>query len=204
MLGDLDEARAILSEARAHQSERGGGALLANLLSFESVDLELWAGDATAAAGFGTEGFRLHEEMENHDFLASAAGNVARALFELGRVDDAEEWARRSAELGTSDDALKEMLSRQVRARVLSRRGQHAEAERPAREAVAIGEETDSLVRQGDAYADLAEVLWLAGAHDEAAAAFQLALECYERKEHLVLAQRMRDRLAEMQSAVSD
>jgi tetratricopeptide (TPR) repeat protein len=195
MLGRLDEARAILDKARAGQSERGGGALLANLLVFESVDLELLAGDPGAAAKHGAEGFRLHEEMGNQDFLAPAAGNLARALYELDRFDEADAWAGRSAELGTSDDAMKEMAWRQVRAKVLARRGEHTEAERLAREAVAIGARTDSLIGQGDANADLAEVLSLAGKPDEAAAALRQALDRYERKEHLVLAQQVRDRL---------
>ena len=196
MLGHLDEARAIVAVARADQSERGGGALLANLLSFESVDVELWADDPTAAADFGLEGFRLHEEMGNHVFLAPAAANVARALYALDRLDEADSWAGRSEELGTSDDALKEMIWRQVRAKVLARRGRIAEAERLASEAVAIGEGTDSLIGQGDASADLAEVLFLVGKRDEAAAALRQALDRYERKGHLVLAERMRERLA--------
>ena len=87
------------------------------------------------------------------------------------------------------------MLWRQVRAKVLARRGEHAEAERLAREAVAICEETDMLDAQGDAYADLAEVLLLAGRADEAAAALEQALERYERKGNVVMAARTRDRL---------
>jgi len=197
MLGRLDEARAILAEARADQFERGGGALLANLLAFECVDLELWAGDPAAAAEFGAEGFRLHEEMGNRDFLAPAAGNVAQALYALDRLDEAERWAGRSAELGSRDDALKEMVWRQVRAKVLARRGEYVEAERLASEAVAIGEGTESLIGQGDAYADLAEVLVLAGKPDNAVEALRQALDRYERKGHLVLAERMRERLAE-------
>ena len=58
--------------------------------------------------------------------------------------------------------SLRRCLSRQVEARVLARRGEHVEAERLAREAVALGDETDMLNAQGDAYADLAEVLRLA------------------------------------------
>ena len=52
-------------------------------------------------------------------------------------------------------------------------------------------------IGQGDSNADLAEVLLLAGKRDEATAALRHALERYERKGHLVLAQRMRERLAE-------
>jgi hypothetical protein len=72
--------------------------------------------------------------------------------------------------LGASDDALTQMLWRQVRAKVLARRGDTADAERLAREAVAIGEETDMVDAQGDTYADLGEVLSLADKTDEAAA----------------------------------
>jgi hypothetical protein len=50
--------------------------------------------------------------MGNHAFLCGAAGNLARALYALDRLDEADSWAGRSAELGTSDDALKEMVWR--------------------------------------------------------------------------------------------
>ena len=135
--------------------------------------------------------------MGNRDFLAPAAGNLARAFYALDRLDEAEGWAGRSAELGTKDDTLKEMVWREVRAKVRARRGEHAEGERLAREAVEISERTDSLIGQGDAYADLAEVLLLAGKRDEAIASLRHALERYERKGHLVLAEHLRERLAE-------
>ena len=106
-----------------------------------------------------------------------------------------------AAELGASDDALTQMLWRQVRAKVLARRGEHAEAELLAREAVAIGEETDMLDAQGDVYADLAEVLLLAAKPDEAAAALEQALARYERKGNLVSTQRAQTRLAELRAA---
>jgi hypothetical protein len=50
-------------------------------------------------------------------------------------------------------------------------------------------------VIQGDAYADLGEVLLLAGKPEDAAAALGQALERYELKENLVMAGRTRDRL---------
>jgi class 3 adenylate cyclase/tetratricopeptide (TPR) repeat protein len=196
MLGRFDEARAILAEERAELAERGGGVLLANITAFESVWIELWAGDPAAAAELGAEGWRLHEELGEQRFLPHAAGNLAQALYALDRLDEADAWAGRAAELGASDDAWKEMLWRQVLAKVLARRGKHAEAERLAWEAVAVCEETDMLDAQGDAYADLAEVLLLAGKPGEAAAALEQALERYERKGNLVMAGRTRDRLA--------
>ena len=88
-----------------------------------------------------------------------------------------------------------------MRAKVHARRGEPADAERLAREAVAICDETELLDQQGDAYADLAEVLLLTGKPDEAAAALEQALERYERKGNLVSAQRAQTRLTELQDA---
>jgi ribose 1,5-bisphosphokinase PhnN len=88
------------------------------------------------------------------------------------------------------------MLWRQVRAKVHARRGEHAGAERLAREAVAVCEETDMLDAQGEVYADLADVLLLTGKADEAAMALAQALERHERKGNVVMAERMRARLA--------
>jgi hypothetical protein len=80
-------------------------------------------------------------------------------------------------------------------AKVLARRCEHAEAERLAREAVSMCDETDMLDAQADVYADLAEVLALAGRAEEAAEALGQALARYERKGNLVMAARTRDRL---------
>jgi hypothetical protein len=49
---------------------------------------------------------------------------------------------------------------------------------------------------QGDANADLAEVLLLSGTTDAATAALEQALDRYQRKGNVVMAQRTRDRLA--------
>jgi predicted ATPase len=201
MLGRLDEARTILAETRAALAERGGGVLLANITAAESVWVELWAGDAAAAAEFGAKGWGLYEELGEELSHPIAAANLARALYALDRLDEAEAWAGRAAELGGSDYSGSAMLSRQVRAKVLARRGELDEAERLAREAVAVGEDTDWLDGQGDAYADLAEVLTLAGNPDEAGAALEEALARYKRKGNVVLAERARARLAELQEA---
>jgi tetratricopeptide (TPR) repeat protein len=93
------------------------------------------------------------------------------------------------------------MIWRQVRAKVLARRGESEEAERVAREAVAFGEKTEMLDQVGDAYADLGEVLLLTGKPDEAAAAFEQAVERHQRKGNVVSTQRAQKRLAELQNA---
>jgi len=196
MLGRFDEARALQTELRSELIERGARGVLA-AAGAQAADIELLAGDPAAALEVGKESCRLNEELGHRSELSTAAGGVAQAYYELGQLRDAEEWAARSAELGAKEDATTQMLWRQVRAKVLAQRGEHSDAERLAREAVEIGEQTDSVNSQADTYADLGEVLALAGRAEEARQAFAEALERYERKENLVMAGRMRERLAD-------
>jgi tetratricopeptide (TPR) repeat protein len=88
-----------------------------------------------------------------------------------------------------------------VLALVLSTRGEHAEAERLAREAIAVIGESDMLDIQGECWYDLGEVLEAAGRREDAVAAWREALDHYERKEIVPLARRVRERLASLQPA---
>jgi class 3 adenylate cyclase/tetratricopeptide (TPR) repeat protein len=198
MLGRFDEARALLTELRAQLIERGARTVLATVEGQYRSDIERLAGDPIAAVAAGEEGRRLYEELAHASELSTVAGKLAHAYFELDRLQEAESWATRAAELGASDDSMTQMLWRQARAKVLAHRGRHAEAERLAREAVEIGEKTESLNDQADAYADLGTVLTLAGRSKEAAEALEEALKRYERKENRVMAERVRNQLASL------
>jgi uncharacterized protein YidB (DUF937 family) len=198
MLGRVDEARTILGELRAELADRGAGIELGTTLGQDSVGVELLAGDPATGVAYAEQGCLILGELGEKGFLSTAAGNLAQALYQTDRVKEADGWAGRAAELGASDDAITQMLWRQVRAKVLARRSETEEAERLAREAVAIGDETDMLSCQGDASADLAEVLLLAGKPSEAALALEQAIERYERKGNVVSTQRARARLAEI------
>jgi tetratricopeptide (TPR) repeat protein len=90
---------------------------------------------------------------------------------------------------------------RSERARALARRGELHEAERLAREAVALSEPTDSLDFEGEAAFALAEVLRFAGRIDEAAEAAGQALAAWERKGIVGYVERARALLAELHVA---
>ena len=204
MLGRFDEARATLADKHRRLRESGALMELAGTTAILGADIELWAGDHAAAAELGIEGCEQLEALGEKSVLSTAAGMLGQALYELGRLDEADAWAGRAAELGSRDDVITQMLWRQVRAKVLARRGEAGNAERLAREAVAAGEGTDMLYQRGDAYADLGEVLALAGRASEAATALERACEHYERKGTIVSARRARQRLAQLRFVPPD
>jgi ATP/maltotriose-dependent transcriptional regulator MalT len=112
----------------------------------------------------------------------------------LGDYEEAEPLAARGRELGGAQDALTQIVWRQVQALVDAHRGDLDRAEALAREAVAISEQTDALNWQGDALSDLAEVLDAGGRSDDAEAAVEQALERYERKRNVAMADQLRAR----------
>jgi class 3 adenylate cyclase len=204
MLGRFAEARSLLLQLRAELADRGADLMLTVMDFEDGAEVELLAGEPAAAVVAREKGCQLLERTESQeDVLSTWAGRLAQVYYKVDRIDEAEVWADRAAELGTNDDAETQVIWRQVRAKVLARRGNHSEGERLAREAVGISEKTDLLNDQASVYADLAEVLALAGRREDAAEALEQALERYERKENLVMAERMRERLSELRGSLA-
>ncbi len=199
MLGRMEEARLISRELRDELSERGRSVHYALLLSHQIPEAELLAGEPSVAAEFGEEGCRLLEEMGDRAWLSTAVGMLGEAYLRLGRLEEAERSAGRARELGASDDAITQVVWRDVRANVLALRGEHAEAERLAREAVEIAEATDMLVATGEAYLYLAGVLRLVERNEESVEALQVALALFERKGVVPLIERTRASLLQLQ-----
>jgi class 3 adenylate cyclase/tetratricopeptide (TPR) repeat protein len=195
-LGRFEEARLLHHDFRQAHEDRGDLLNLGAHLSQGAVQLELLAGDPVAAAAYAERGIRILEEAGEQSWLSTGACWYADALYELGRIDEAGEWARKGLELADADDMATQVIARQVLGRVLARRGELSEAERIAHEAVTLVDATDALTTQGAARVCLAEVHELAGRRDEATTELRAALERYERKGAVVLAEGVRRRLA--------
>ncbi len=160
----------------------------------EIGEIERLSGDHDAAA----EQFGLwYDLMIQRGTTAGAETYSAwqgRELCLAGRYAEAEQHAVPTREHPPSD--TDEPIRQQVAALVSAHRGDHATAERFAREALASFQKTDSPKFQGDTYCDLAEVLEAAGRRDEAIAAWNEALDRYEGKGIVPLVRRVRERLA--------
>jgi tetratricopeptide (TPR) repeat protein len=119
------------------------------------------------------------EATDQLAYLEGYLGRLGRSLCMLGRFDEAEQAAERARSLEETlgVPVMEDYIWRQVLARVHAHRGDVAEAERLAREAVAGSEQTDLLNDQCLTLYDLGEVLAAAGRYDEAEAALEQALE---------------------------
>jgi len=81
---------------------------------------------------------------------------------------------------------MTQMLIRQVRAKLLVRRGELVEGERLAREAVELGRPTDALEAKANSLRDLAVVLSAAKKRNEALDALDEAQRLYQEKGHTI------------------
>jgi class 3 adenylate cyclase/tetratricopeptide (TPR) repeat protein len=194
MLDRFDEAWLAAEQSRELFREQGG-----EWGEYALATVAVIADDCETAYGHMRITCDWLEATRQNAFLGSHASLLGLVLCRLGRYDEAEGRARQARELGYPDDLASEALWRQVQALVESQRGNHAAADRLAREAVVYAERTDSLAFQGGALSDLGEVLVAAGRRDEGVAVLEQALDRYERKRIIPVAHRLRERLATME-----
>jgi class 3 adenylate cyclase/tetratricopeptide (TPR) repeat protein len=193
MSGRFDEATVLARAAEEH--DRGPGDPHPEIAEIESL-----SGDHAAAANRLGLWCEQLAELGRVAGAASYAGQQARELSLAGRYEEAEQRSADARKHKDQNAWIAQSLWRQAAALVSAHRGDHAEAERLAREALRHIQTTDSPQFQGDAYRDLGEVLEAAGRREEAIAAWLEALERYERKGIVPLARSVRERLASLEA----
>jgi tetratricopeptide (TPR) repeat protein len=196
MLDRFDEAVPLARESNVRLRDIDGRHFGESRLA----EIAIYTGDHEAAAGHLRDLCGWLEEQGLLGYLCTFAPDLGRELCWLDRFDEAEQLARRGRELAEEGDATSQASWRQTQALVHAHRGEYAEGERLAREAVEIMEQTDGLNYQGNALGDLAEVLLATGREEEAGAALTDALERYERKRNVPMARQVRARLARLQA----
>jgi tetratricopeptide (TPR) repeat protein len=199
MRGNFARARALAASADAAAADFGQKLWLA-AGGMALWEIEMLAGDLSAAERAVRRSCELLEELGEVGLRSTAAGRLAASLYALARLDEAHEWSETAEGLAPTGDVSSQMLWRQVRAGVLGRRGHHAEAVELACEAVALAEETDMLNDHANALADLGEIYVAAGRAGEGHARLEQALALYEQKGNLVAVDRAGRRLEELKA----
>jgi tetratricopeptide (TPR) repeat protein len=199
MRGDFEGARADIQKADLMALEVGYDQIAVSSGAHFLGPVELLAGDPQAALDAALPSYEAMSASGDLAFSSTAAGNVADALAALGDWEGAERYARITIDTAAAGDAESQALGRRVLAIVLANRGQFEDAERVARESVAIRDAGEYLDGAALSYNALGQVLRKAGRDDEAADAFRGALDRFERKGNLVMVERVRGVLAELQ-----
>jgi ATP/maltotriose-dependent transcriptional regulator MalT len=130
---------------------------------------------------------------------STVAALLARAVFEQGRLDAAEELTRAAEELAGADDVETQAAWRSVRARVLARRNEPADAARLGQDALQLLLPTDSAVMKVEALSDLSEVFQDLG-EPTASWALNEAIKLAELKGNIAAAAQLRVALGRLPS----
>jgi ATP/maltotriose-dependent transcriptional regulator MalT len=167
-------------------------------LSHPSGILEEVAGDLEAAERELRAGYELLASLGEKGFLSTVAGSLARCVAKRGGLEEAEELARIGVRASATDDVYSQVTWRQALALVHAQRGQPDRALALAREAVGLAEPTDDCPMRAGAFEDLAEVHRLGGRMAEAADGLRRAIDTWDRKGAVFVAERLRARLEEV------
>jgi DNA-binding SARP family transcriptional activator/tetratricopeptide (TPR) repeat protein len=184
MTGDFDQARRLVCEGNDVLGELGR---MESAVSHHEALVELLAGQPQVAEARLRDGYEELTRMGGDGaLLATTAAMLAQAIYAQDRFDEAGELCDLSARTAPPEDLVTQVIWRGVQAKILARAERHEEAERLAREGVALVERTDLLNHHGDALLELAAVLRLGGREPEAEAAVRAGRELHERKGNLV------------------
>jgi class 3 adenylate cyclase/tetratricopeptide (TPR) repeat protein len=197
MRGRFEEARDLFGQVRTALQDLGF-AWAFELIHWHRAEMERLAGDLAAAERELRLVYENHRQAGDQGHLSSSAVELADVLVDQGHDDEGLRLTEIGQQAAAPDDVAAQLVWRRVRARVLARRGSIQEAERLAREAVRLVEQTDWLQGHADALMDLAEVLRLAGRTQNAAESLRQALQLYDHKGNLVLAAKARNGLREL------
>lgn len=164
MQGRFTEARTLFAQGLTALQELGLTLRMATRRTISGA-IELLADEPVAAERELRWGYERLEAMGERADQSSIGGQLAEALYRQGRYDEAERYA-----------------GRDVRAKLLARRGDFNTAETLAREAVVAADAVDNFNRRGNVRLTLAEVLYLAERRAEAIGVFDEAHALFREK----------------------
>jgi tetratricopeptide (TPR) repeat protein len=188
MRGDFEIADRLVQEANETLSQLHS--LHSSVRHMEAF-VRLLAGKPAVAEQVLRDGIEKLSPS-SHGLLATTYAMLGQAVYAQERLGEAHELCRAAVDLAAEDDIVTQVIWRGVDAKLNAREGRCDDAQRLAREAVAIVAPTDLLATHADALLDLAEILESCSTHAAAHEAARTALSLYERKGNAVGAARAR------------
>jgi DNA-binding SARP family transcriptional activator/tetratricopeptide (TPR) repeat protein len=198
MQGREPEAEELIERARLAMSDAGEWIWI---VSFWYGFIRTWHGDLAAAEVDLRPAYEALKVAGERSHFSSIAHSLSAVAYAQGRWDEAEQLTIECERACRPNDHHSRILWRSIRAKVLARRGEFDEANRLAKEALALAEAGDFLMAHADALMDYAEVLELAGLGDEAARALEEAIDLHSQKGNLVAIDVCRAHVASLREA---
>jgi class 3 adenylate cyclase/tetratricopeptide (TPR) repeat protein len=195
--GHFEQARETFGRGHAILAEIGLRTWIAGLTQVIGY-IELLAADYVAAEREFRFGYEEYERMGETGVRSLNAAMLAEALYEQGRDDESERYVQLCRDIAADDDHASQVAWRAVKARLLARRDELEDAERIARQAVAVVNEGGETILTPDTWSSLGEVLALAGKEAEAKEAFMHAVERHQHKGNIAGTARTQDLAARL------
>jgi len=166
------------------------------MCAIASGRVELIAGDPAAAERNLSEGYEVLRAMGERGYRATLVTLLAEAVYAQGRFGQAQRLTEEAEALAGADDYPAQARWRATRAKLLARAGQYPAAARLAEEAVTLIPATADPPERAEFLVTKAEVARLAGKLDEAEDSLHQALQFYDDRRAVPLAERTRATLA--------
>ena len=195
--GRFPDARAACTRSQAIYS-RAGARLDWAICAFQPSRIEMIAGDPAAAERNLRQAYDVLRAMGERGWRADAVTLLAEAAYAQRRLGQALRLTEEAEALAGPGDIYAQARWRATRAKLLARRGQFGAAARLAEEAVAQIPATGGAPELAEMLVAQAEVSRLAGLLGDAEASLRGALQFYEDRRMLPLAEQTRTLLASL------
>jgi DNA-binding SARP family transcriptional activator len=190
--GSFDESRETLEAAQTRLRDLGDDVALETITLRSAARIEIAAGQPHEAMRIAQRGLDTATARADRAWQNEFLGLLADAALLNDEFDCALTAAVEAQRTAVEVDLHQGLAWRHPRARALAGLGQVAEAEVLARETLSIVDATDYLLGRGASRVVLAEVLFAAGALDEAAGALEAGIALLKAKGATVPAERAR------------
>jgi class 3 adenylate cyclase/tetratricopeptide (TPR) repeat protein len=197
MAGRFSESREFSARSRAILEDLGLTLMLPTLDGWTG-QAELLARDPGAAERLWRRAYQALEGLGEKGNLSTIVAYLAEAVYQQGRLDEADELTEVSESMTFPDDVTSQISWRTVRAKIATRKGDVGLGETLAADAVARAAATDWPHLRGGALEALAEVRVASGRTEEAEALTGQALGLYEAKGSVAAAQALRARFLQL------
>ncbi len=143
MNGEFDKARALYRRGRGLLRELGQG-VMRRLYRNRHLRVEMLAGDLAAAEREVMPDYEFLTRLGETYILSTMAAMLSRVVRDQGRDDEALVFSQIAEAATAADDIESQALWRSIRAPIVARAGNLAEAESLARAAVELSQKTDA------------------------------------------------------------